>query len=139
MPRRGRPSNSGNSGDEFGAGRDDSEDELDSLMGMPGDTLLFGELGLSDEALQPDFFGALPWSGGAQRLGCGAKDVLATLEERTHTCSGERADGACAVCLECFDMQDELRALPCGHQFHCSCVDPWLLGGGACPLCRRGL
>ncbi|KAG6520898.1 RING-H2 finger protein ATL46-like [Zingiber officinale] len=48
----------------------------------------------------------------------------------------------CAVCLCEFDAAagDELRLLPaCGHAFHLSCIDTWLLSNSTCPLCRASL
>ncbi|KAI9074516.1 hypothetical protein K1719_043515 [Acacia pycnantha] len=43
----------------------------------------------------------------------------------------------CAVCLCEFSEQDKLRLLPqCGHAFHISCLDTWLLSNSTCPLCR---
>ncbi|KAJ4712293.1 RING-H2 finger protein [Melia azedarach] len=46
----------------------------------------------------------------------------------------------CAVCLCEFSEQDKLRLLPtCGHAFHISCIDTWLLSNSTCPLCRGNL
>ncbi|XP_020089665.1 RING-H2 finger protein ATL47-like [Ananas comosus] len=43
----------------------------------------------------------------------------------------------CAVCLCEFAAEDRLRLLPlCGHAFHLSCIDTWLLSNSTCPLCR---
>lgn len=43
----------------------------------------------------------------------------------------------CAVCLELFKEGEWCRALPaCGHVFHASCVDRWLIRRENCPLCR---
>uniref|UniRef100_A0A3Q4MZ25 RING finger protein 215-like n=1 Tax=Neolamprologus brichardi TaxID=32507 RepID=A0A3Q4MZ25_NEOBR len=43
----------------------------------------------------------------------------------------------CAVCLEPFNNNQCLRVLPCLHEYHRDCVDPWLLLQHTCPLCHR--
>ena len=41
----------------------------------------------------------------------------------------------CSICTEDFAKGQELRQLPCKHQFHATCLDPWLLNvSGTCPL-----
>ncbi|XP_036382996.1 RING finger protein 215 [Megalops cyprinoides] len=45
----------------------------------------------------------------------------------------------CAVCLEQFYNNQCLRVLPCLHEFHRDCVDPWLLLQQTCPLCKRSI
>ncbi|GAN00788.1 hypothetical protein MAM1_0002c00212 [Mucor ambiguus] len=43
----------------------------------------------------------------------------------------------CVVCLEAFKIGDEVRELPCHHEYHCICIDPWLTSKSAeCPLCK---
>ncbi|GJN31032.1 hypothetical protein PR202_gb19386 [Eleusine coracana subsp. coracana] len=43
----------------------------------------------------------------------------------------------CSVCLEQVDVGDLLRSLPCLHQFHVNCIDPWLRQQGTCPVCKH--
>lgn len=41
----------------------------------------------------------------------------------------------CSICTEDFQVGEDVRVLPCGHQFHPTCVDPWLINvSGTCPL-----
>lgn len=42
----------------------------------------------------------------------------------------------CAVCLDCFKLNQVLIHLPCGHKFHSSCLIPWLESNQHCPNCR---
>ncbi|KAI1612962.1 hypothetical protein EDD36DRAFT_251276 [Exophiala viscosa] len=41
----------------------------------------------------------------------------------------------CPICLHSFSMNDKIRVLPCKHDFHQACIDPWLVGfSGTCPV-----
>lgn len=42
----------------------------------------------------------------------------------------------CTVCLEQVTVGELIRSLPCLHQFHASCIDPWLRQQGTCPVCK---
>ncbi|KAL5730758.1 hypothetical protein ACHQM5_003550 [Ranunculus cassubicifolius] len=45
---------------------------------------------------------------------------------------------ACSICLQDFEIGDDLRRLPkCRHSYHCNCIDRWLLIQGSCPICRE--
>lgn len=45
---------------------------------------------------------------------------------------------ACAICLNDFELRQRVRTLQCLHQFHSSCVDPWLSSySQLCPVCRH--
>ncbi|KAM3515670.1 hypothetical protein MY11210_000648 [Beauveria gryllotalpidicola] len=56
---------------------------------------------------------------------------------------GSEHDGehlGCSICTEDFTVGEDVRVLPCHHQFHPGCVDPWLVNvSGTCPLCRYDL
>lgn len=41
----------------------------------------------------------------------------------------------CPICTDDFVKGQDVRVLPCNHQYHPECVDPWLVNvSGTCPL-----
>lgn len=71
---------------------------------------------------------------------------LSALKTRTYRQPKVRCDPtqtmeteSCAVCLEQYNNNQCLRVLPCLHEFHRDCVDPWLLLQQTCPLCKRSV
>lgn len=60
-----------------------------------------------------------------------------TTETETTT---EHPNFSCPICTDDFIKGQDLRVLPCNHQFHPECIDPWLVNvSGTCPLCRIDL
>lgn len=43
---------------------------------------------------------------------------------------------SCIVCMSSYQVEEKVRALPCGHEFHACCVDKWLAETRTCPICR---
>ena len=44
----------------------------------------------------------------------------------------------CPICLEAYEEQDLLVTMPCGHQYHKTCIHPWLrnsIDADITPLC----
>jgi hypothetical protein len=47
-------------------------------------------------------------------------------------------NSCCAICIDDYQEGDSVRDLPCGHIFHDSCVDEWLLKHNRlCPVCKQ--
>jgi len=65
-----------------------------------------------------------------------SKEFIDSLPERLVR---DEEEEECPVCLKHFDQDDELKSLPCGHEFHTTCLMPWLNKTSSCPLCRHEL
>jgi E3 ubiquitin-protein ligase RNF13 len=44
---------------------------------------------------------------------------------------------SCCICLSDYESGDVLISLACEHEFHKSCIEPWLTSHRTCPLCKR--
>lgn len=66
-------------------------------------------------------------------------------DSNSTTCTSKHAEQdkkdleVCAVCLDEFRNNQLVRTLPCDHEFHCECVDRWLLAKRTCPLCKGNI
>jgi len=46
----------------------------------------------------------------------------------------------CVICLQDYKQDEEIKTLPCGHEYHSTCVDPWLARHNrTCPTCRHDI
>lgn len=63
------------------------------------------------------------------------KTSVQKLKKRVSTGVEEQS---CTICLQNYKKNDNVRMLKCNHEFHCKCVDPWLIESHAsCPICRK--
>ena len=68
------------------------------------------------------------------------EELVDNLPTREYVKDIRRADeqAVCAICLEEFQVREFLRVLPCDHEFHRDCIDPWLKKRSRfCPICKR--
>ncbi|XP_064525875.1 E3 ubiquitin-protein ligase RNF128 isoform X2 [Pseudopipra pipra] len=74
-----------------------------------------------------------------RRLRARAKKAIEEMQLRTLK-EGDKEIGpdgdSCVVCFEQYKPNDVMRVLTCNHVFHKTCIDPWLLEHGTCPLCK---
>lgn len=60
-------------------------------------------------------------------------DKIATVK---YNKSKMKNNDKCTVCLFEYKESEILRKLTCGHTYHKSCVDEWLLQDKKCPVCK---
>ncbi|CAD5325908.1 unnamed protein product [Arabidopsis thaliana] len=58
------------------------------------------------------------------------------LDSANESKKGTEDELTCSVCLEQVTVGEIVRTLPCLHQFHAGCIDPWLRQQGTCPVCK---
>jgi E3 ubiquitin-protein ligase RNF13 len=76
-----------------------------------------------------------------QRTECRRAVEKLTTRSYTPPALGEGEEASpCTICLEEFRAGDKVKALPCGHEYHRECIDPWLLEKSSlCPLCKQNI
>lgn len=78
----------------------------------------------------------------SRRLCTAAKRALSKIPTRRLKIDDPELVGdgdCCAICIERYRVADVVRALPCRHEFHKSCIDPWLLDHRTCPMCKMDI
>ncbi|KAJ3267291.1 hypothetical protein HDU77_000004 [Chytriomyces hyalinus] len=65
-------------------------------------------------------------------------DSLADPFTRKKSTAAGGSRKCCAICIDEFEIGAKVRELPCHHQFHSHCIDPWLLRHNRlCPICKQ--
>jgi len=65
-----------------------------------------------------------------------------SLSDVTDDDTGEAVcfEDCCAICLDIYNDGDQLKCLPCGHEFHMACIEEWIRNhNSSCPSCRQQL
>ncbi|KAI9081829.1 hypothetical protein K1719_036091 [Acacia pycnantha] len=118
-------------------------DELDNetLRALESDTAP-GTTSMTDEEIN-----ALPVH--TYKVPVPTKDGSAGLASSSHATEVKQGNGGiegnvkgseeeltCSICLEQVKRGELVRSLPCLHQFHMNCIDPWLRQQAKCPVCK---
>ncbi|XP_068622949.1 E3 ubiquitin-protein ligase goliath-like [Battus philenor] len=78
----------------------------------------------------------------SKRLCCAAKKALSKIPTKSLKTDDREVQGdgeCCAICIEPYKVSETLRSLPCRHDFHKNCIDPWLLEHRTCPMCKMDI
>ncbi|XP_073954675.1 ring finger protein goliath isoform X2 [Choristoneura fumiferana] len=78
----------------------------------------------------------------SKRLCCAAKKALSKIPVKSLKTDDRELQGdgeCCAICIEPYKVSETLRSLPCRHDFHKNCIDPWLLEHRTCPMCKMDI
>lgn len=46
---------------------------------------------------------------------------------------------SCCICLNDYEMDEEIQVLRCGHMFHCGCIKDWVTRAQNCPICKESV
>lgn len=74
--------------------------------------------------------------GGEGRAPPASRKVVEELETKLISPTAAAQGIKCPICLLEYDEEDEVKILPCRHQFHTNCIIPWLSKVNSCPMCR---
>jgi len=45
----------------------------------------------------------------------------------------------CPICMEKYQVGEDIKILPCTHLFHPQCIDKWFEGSRKCPVCKHDI
>lgn len=69
-----------------------------------------------------------------------AKRIIAKIPTKNIKSDDKEIENdCCAICIEIYKVTDLIRMLPCRHEFHKNCIDPWLLEHRTCPMCKMDI
>lgn len=67
----------------------------------------------------------------------GSDELLSPNRHRGGGDSSSSEVQTCSICLEQYQVGDNVRTIPCFHTFHVGCIDPWLGQRAECPICKH--
>jgi hypothetical protein len=66
-------------------------------------------------------------------------EQLETLCQQLTVAEEDDYEGDCCICLASFQINDQVRILPCSHSYHRDCIDHWFQQSILCPICKHSL
>jgi hypothetical protein len=66
-----------------------------------------------------------------------AKSLFSLIESTSSHLTLKKNVVNCTICLKEVQALEVIKELPCGHQFHKRCIDPWLKIRASCPIDRK--
>lgn len=90
--------------------------------------------GMSYDALL-DLGQAIGRGGGPQ--GVAPEDIEALPQRRPGTgLSPASSQSCCVICRETMGLDEDIRVLPCGHEYHYKCIAQWISQNNKCCVCQ---
>jgi len=62
--------------------------------------------------------------------------AIAALPSRDKESSAHLAMETCVICQENLELEDDVRLLPCQHQYHFECIATWIPQSNTCCICQ---
>mmetsp|Transcript_61699 Transcript_61699/g.144752 ORF Transcript_61699/g.144752 Transcript_61699/m.144752 type:complete len:265 (-) Transcript_61699:52-846(-) len=62
--------------------------------------------------------------------------LIAALPKRRHEASPSQQSGFCVICQELMLKSEDIRVLPCGHEYHYDCISQWIPESNTCCVCH---
>uniref|UniRef100_A0A0K0EER1 RING-type domain-containing protein n=1 Tax=Strongyloides stercoralis TaxID=6248 RepID=A0A0K0EER1_STRER len=74
-----------------------------------------------------------------RRLFNAAKKALTRIPTKSVKHGDKEMESECPICIDPYNAGDIIRILPCGHIYHKTCSEIWLLEHRTCPLCKSDI
>jgi len=62
--------------------------------------------------------------------------LIAALPKRRAEEASLSGSGCCVICQEKLDDDEDIRVLPCGHEYHYDCIAQWIPQSNSCCVCQ---
>ncbi|KAH7040494.1 uncharacterized protein B0I36DRAFT_344229 [Microdochium trichocladiopsis] len=114
--------------------KSDPEMEIDTLPGDRQQALVTGNEASSSHT-RPSTERRVDAQSAADSPNEPPSETAAVPGTATPADNNDNGQVGCSICTEDFKVGEDVRVLPCDHNFHPACIDPWLVNvSGTCPL-----